>query len=58
MVKADYRFGRSRITEKASPGHVCEGVSRVTEVGRPWGDGVGSTGLWGWDQELNKKEGK
>lgn len=35
MVNADYQLGRSRITEETSPGRVCEGVSKVTEVGRP-----------------------
>lgn len=46
MVDAGYQLGRSRVTEETSPGHVCEGVSRVTEVERPREDGVGSRVPW------------
>jgi hypothetical protein len=52
MVNADYQLGRSRITEETSPGRVCEGVSKVTEVGRPREDGVGSTVLWAGSVDL------
>lgn len=46
MVDADYPLGRSRNIEETIPGRACEAVSRVTEVGRPWEDSVGSTVLW------------